>query len=95
MYAPRSKPSWEKIKAKYFEKFRGNGGKGILEGEVVSSSGAGPSDLTQAYASKDQIVFFAAIPRDHFALLATPSEPLFTRTPSPTSPHSPSTYSSR
>ena len=24
-------PTWEKIKAKYFEKFRGKGGEGILE----------------------------------------------------------------
>ena len=88
-------PLWEKIKAKYFEKFRGKGGEGILEGEVVSSSGAGPSDLTQACASEGQIAFFAAIPRDHLALLATPSEALFTRTPSPTSPRSPWTYSSR
>ena len=88
-------PSWEKIKAKYFEKFRGKGGEGILEGEAGSSSDAGPSDLSQACAFKDQRVFFAAIPRNHLALLATPSEPLFTRTPSPTSPRSPWTYSSR
>ena len=85
----------EKIKAKYFEKFRGKGGEGILEGEAGSSSDAGPSDLSQACAFEDQGVFFAAIPCDHLALLATPSEPLFTRTPSPTSPRSPWTYSSR
>ena len=86
---------WERVKAKYFEKFRGKGGEGILEGEAGSSSDAGPSDLSQACAFEDQGVFFAAIPCDHLALLATPSEPLFTRTPSPTSPRSPWTYSSR
>ena len=36
---------WERVKAKYFEKFRGKGGEGILEGEAGSSSDAGPSDL--------------------------------------------------
>ena len=43
-------PSWEKIKAKYFEKFRGKGGEGILEGEAGSSSDAGPSDLERPLA---------------------------------------------
>ena len=87
-------PSWEKIKAKYFEKFRGKGGEGNLEGEAGSSGGAGPSDLTQACAAEYQTILFAAIERDHL-LQATPSEPFFSRTPTPTSPKSPPTYSSR
>ena len=54
---------------------------------MVSSSGAGPSNLTQACASEDQIVLFAAIPRDHLALLATPSEALFTHGHRPQRPN--------
>ena len=69
-------------------------GEGNLEGEAGSSGGAGPSDLTQACAAEYQTILFAAIERDHL-LQATPSEPFFSRTPTPTSPKSPPTYSSR
>ena len=47
-------PPYEKIKAKYFEKFRGKGGDGDDEGTTVKSGEAGPSSAagpSQACAS--------------------------------------------
>ena len=49
-------PPYEKIKAKYFEKFRGKGGSGDDKGTTVKSGEAGPSNasppgLSQACAS--------------------------------------------
>ena len=70
-------------------------GEGILEEGEAGPSGAGPSDLSQACACKHQTVFFAAIEHDHLPLCGSPSEPFFSRTPTPTSPRSPATYSSR
>ena len=74
-------PSHEKIKAKYFEKFRGKGGEGI-ESEA-GPSGAGPS---QACASRDRPMLFApTILDEYLPLRATPppEDLLFSRTPSP------------
>ena len=76
-------PPYEKIKAKYFEKFRGKGGDGdddegttVKSGEAGPSSAAGPS---QACASPSSDT--GSLP---FGLLrATPPRPLFSRTPSP------------
>ena len=76
------KPSYEEIKAKYFEKFRGKGG----EGE------AGPSSL--ACANEDRMLF-APIAFDDLPLRTTPSPEalMFSRSPSPTVPLSPPYYS--
>ena len=46
-------PTWEKIKAKYFEKFRGKGGEDIPEEGEAGPSGAGTS-LRRAHASIKQ-----------------------------------------
>ena len=81
------KPSYEEIKAKYFEKFRGKGGEGItVEGE------AGPS--SQACANEDRMLF-APIAFDDLPLRTTPSPEalMFSRTPSPTAAVSPPSYS--
>ena len=96
-------PHWEKIKSKYFDKFRGKGGEGIAEGEAgPSGSAPGPSDLSEqacAAESRPHLLFAGSLQyaEDHLPLRATPSDgPMFTRTPTPTSPRSrsPFTYSS-
>ena len=72
-------PPYEKIKAKYFEKFRGKGGDGDGEGTTVNSGEAGPSSAagpSQACASPSSDA--SLLP---FGLLcATPPRPLFSRT---------------
>ena len=91
-------PPYEKIKAKYFEKFRGKGGDGDDEGTTVKSGEAGPSSAagpSQACAHVEQRSFFTPV-EYALPLRATPSDgPIFTRTPTPTSPraHSPPSYS--
>ena len=79
-------PPYEKIKAKYFEKFRGKGGVGddddegttVKSGEAGPSSAAGPSQACASPSCSDA----GLLP---FGLLrATPPRPLFSRTPSPT-----------
>ena len=78
-------PPYEKIKAKYFEKFRGKGGDGdggdegttVKPGEAGPSSAAGPSQACASPSSDTGLLPFGL-------LCATPPRPLFSRTPSPT-----------
>ena len=78
-------PPYEKIKAKYFEKFRGKGGDGgdddkgttVKSGEAGPSSAAGPSQVCASPSSDAGLLPFGL-------LCATPPRPLFSHTPSPT-----------
>jgi len=75
-------PSYEAIKAKYFDKFRGKGGE---EGEGIGGE-AGPSGSQPGPSSsneEDQACCYEIGP--FLPLRATPERPLFTRTPTPTS----------
>ena len=92
------KPSYEEIKAKYFEKFRGKGGEGIIEqgtqGEAGPSSQGEAAPASQACANEDRMLF-APIAFDDLPLRTTPSPEalMFSRSPSPTVPLSPPYYS--
>ena len=78
-------PPYEKLKAKYFEKFRGKGGDGgdddegttVKSGEAGPSSAAGPSQACASPSSDAGLLPFGL-------LRAPPPRPLFSRTPSPT-----------
>jgi hypothetical protein len=84
-------PPYEKIKAKYFEKFRGKGGDGDDDGTTakpsrfVKSGEAGPSSAPPPGTSQA-----CAPPASDAGLLpngllrTTPPRPIFSRTPSPT-----------
>ena len=77
-------PSYEAIKAKYFEKFRGKGGEDDEgDGGKAGPSGSepGPSSSSQEQACELELGPF-------LPLCASPDSdgPLFTRTPTPTSP---------
>ena len=87
-------PPYEKIKAKYFEKFRGKGGDGDDEGTTIMSGEAGPSSAagpSQACAGKDRPNLFVPVVLSTLPLRATPPPEamLFSRTPSPIGPPSP------
>ena len=84
-------PPSEKIKVKYFEKFRGKGGGDDVDEGTTKMSEAGPSNAGAGPSHEA-----CASPPSHTGLLrglgalpplcATPPRPMFSRTPSPTRP---------